>query len=577
MRLGSSIRDALPIAALAVALTLASFLVRPFAFGQGNNVFHIPIVLSHHALPQFAGDETVQSLRGFVSPVYRLLAPVASGETIFHWFLALAGLTRLITFGAVLALAAIFAEGRTVPVLAASVCVFLSTAAFGPTRFGDAELLTRIFTHTALAQGVALWALVAMIRLKVVTAGLLSGIAGFLNLFVGVWLGAPYALMLWRFAARHGLTAATVRSACLSIAGGLAMVSPVVALYLAWWRDYEPFDFREFLLTYYPYHSIPFPRDASAYLSCIAFLFAGAVSFTLLPSGGRRALAAAALPLFGVFVAGAILGSVAASPLIFKLHLLRVDGLIAWLALSALAAGLAICVTAGRPLGAVAAVLVAVALMRIWHPALLIGACALLGLAAHLRPRVGDARPVIRPGLAWAAMAAVIGGLHLRDGPATARPYVEGTAPSDSQLVGHRPRTPEWRDLVVWARGNTAPDAVFLVPLTPEGFSALTERRVWVDWREGARVFWAPWTYRTWRTRFDEVAAIGSADAFVAYAQRNGIDFAVLDKRRFGVPPADGLGAPIVYENRWFAVALTRMTGGAEQPEEGRNPLAGGS
>ena len=61
--------------------------------------------------------------------------------------------------------------------------------------------------------------------------------------------------------------------------------------------------------------------------------------------------------------------------------------------------------------------------------------------------------------------------------------------------------------------------------------------------------------------------------AFLASAAETGIEFAVLDKRRFSVRPADGLGAPVVHENRSLAVALARIIGAGDNPPRGRDRL----
>jgi hypothetical protein len=85
--------------------------------------------------------------------------------------------------------------------------------------------------------------------------------------------------------------------------------------------------------------------------------------------------------------------------------------------------------------------------------------------------------------------------------------------PSDQQLAGAWPRSPEWRQVTDWARDATAADALFIIPLKLDFVAA--RRRDWVDWKEGAAAMWAPDIYAVWHTRTADLAALHSAPAIL--------------------------------------------------------------
>jgi len=223
----------------------------------------------------------------------------------------------------------------------------------------------------------------------------------------------------------------------------------------------------------------------------------------VLPRDGRAGFGMTAGPLALVFAAGVVLGETVNSLFVFTLHLLRVDGLLSRLAWP-------------LPRAAVLAVFAAIA------------------SAAHAHSRVDCG---------------------------VARPLAPGAVPVDRQLTGRAPKTPERNEMLAWVRANTAPEAVFLVPLRPPASSMLTERRVWVDREEGARALWAPWTHATWRRRYDEVRALATVAETLAYAERNGIDYVVRDRRRFRPEEIEPHAPSAAFANRWPSMTSTTKQG----------------
>ena len=105
----------------------------------------------------------------------------------------------------------------------------------------------------------------------------------------------------------------------------------------------------------------------------------------------------------------------------------------------------------------------------------------------------------------------------------------------------------EWRAVGQWARSNTSPNDVFLVPtwnfrgaqstqVTEQSeairnsgaFEAVfSHRAVWIDFRQGAAVMWSPSYYQLWHRRVSEVNRLNSISARLDYAAANGISFLI--------------------------------------------------
>lgn len=78
-----------------------------------------------------------------------------------------------------------------------------------------------------------------------------------------------------------------------------------------------------------------------------------------------------------------------------------------------------------------------------------------------------------------------------------------------------------------WVRTSTPDDSVFLTPLRAEGFQLETERKVWVDHKQGAAVMWAPSFFSQWHPRYVEVSRLKSLEDWKAYTCKNAIDYLV--------------------------------------------------
>ena len=114
----------------------------------------------------------------------------------------------------------------------------------------------------------------------------------------------------------------------------------------------------------------------------------------------------------------------------------------------------------------------------------------------------------------------------------------------------------EWDRAGLWAKEHTAPDAVFLMPtwyfrgavgrtepgsvqdeavLNAGTFQYSSQRRVWVDFRNGAAVMWFPSYYDEWHRKVVEVNRLTGPDQEATYARKNGITY-IIDVCSAGKP-----------------------------------------
>ncbi len=117
---------------------------------------------------------------------------------------------------------------------------------------------------------------------------------------------------------------------------------------------------------------------------------------------------------------------------------------------------------------------------------------------------------------------------------------------------------PEYRansvSVQAWAREHTPPDTVFL-PIGVEGFSTLSRRPVWIDWKIGAMVMWSPETYDHWSGRVKKLTAIRSIRDAVALATKEGVTRIVY--ARTWLDEAKEPVTCVLYRNPDFVIGAT--------------------
>ena len=552
---------------LAAAACALSLLRTGYSFDFGNNAFHIPIVLRFAELPQFADDPFVLSLGRFVSPVYPLLSLVATEDNAPALFFAGLACAHLLTFYALLRIGALCGvEGR----VEQAAFVFLLVATRGlywNSPVGADGMLGDAFSHTEVARAVALLALAGLLCGRAVRAGALAGLAFAINAFVGLWTLVPVAV--WHALAPMAGAGRAARLRSLLRAGAaFAVPAAPVAVWIAAASagGAADFDYRAFLLDYYPNHFFLHASSPWQVARLACAVLAGGLAAGLLDRGRGVPLVLASLA--GVFVAGVPVGMFVESRLVLNLHLLRVDGMMVMLSAALVAAATVAQVRRGRPVALAAAALACLGLFAGFWP--VVAAAMLLAHGPRVWPALDRAPRWPRAPRRVAARATwpvprrvafLAGVLVLAGGGSlyawSLRQVQPAGPPSNRDLVGGDPPVRDWLAVKLWARRATPADAVFLLPPgLDDGFRTGARRRVWVGWKDGATAMWAPWTYHAWRRRREETRGLDGLGPSLAYACAHDITHVVLDLRPRGGIPADPARA--VFLNRWFEVHAAR-------------------
>ena len=547
-------------ALIALAIVTGLSLLRTgYEFNIINNGYHIPIVLRFAEMPQFANDPVVQSLDRFVSPVYRLLALVATEGTIsLLFFVGLVAL-HLLTFLGLLRIAvACGIESTRGQVL---LLLLLSAAWFtyGYSLVGRDGLLISYFTHTELARAVAILSIVRLLNGGFVQAGALAGLAFSINAFVGIWTLAPLgAVAVAELVGARGAAqrAAQLRVLLLGALAFVAVAAPVaIWIVIATAGQEVTFDYPAYLREVYAHHFFLDAADSWSLRQTAFLALAGALAAGLLRN--RRNMLLVLGSLCAVFALGALAGMYVQSRLVLNLHLLRVDGMIRLLCAALVAAVAGMQILRGGLLGVMVAALASFGLIDGRAP--VAAAAMALAYAQWLRPAPAW-WPAVTSGWPSIPFRAVLAGLLLLGSVQATRAWQmrhaapEGV-PSEEQLRGANPAVRDWLEVQEWARRSTPPAAQFLTPPLL-GFRAGAQRRVWTSPDDMSVGMWAPGIQPGLRERRLEVERLNDLASRLAYACAKGIDYVVLDLRKGQGQPFDPGNA--VFRNRWFEVHQPR-------------------
>lgn len=523
---------------------LISLLFTGAIFGNGNHVFHLPIIHRLYDEEQFRNDVFIQSLRHYSSGVWLILAGSAKyagdGQALFVFLLYL---SRLLSFAGFLCCAQL-AGLRTLR----ETLIFTAILCFLPllngTSFaGQGGIFVQSFGHSEIAVGTALLAIYCAARGRFAAALLLGGATFFVNAFMGVWLAAPLIAIAVSLLAQRKITLAQLISRSLQGGvGGILLAMPVLYNVVSNpdFGQKLTFDYPSYLREYFGGH---FFADASPPHE-IAFLLALVVlGFVVLSRLGPRTteLRAALAGMVALYAIGVAASLIVKSPLILNLHLLR-SGLMIH-ALVALAAAVLATKWLNSDDGREATVLGPFLLLFLGVRYLFPAAIILAAFADPLRARMQGRRD---DKLRLVIVAALI--LVVLPWQAWQRYQVNALL---SAAVA------EWRVVGAWARASTPVDSVFLSAIRQpppadlpanivraqalaEGssiFEAASRRRVWVDFKRGAAVMWRPSYYGQWRSRIDDIEALGTIKQKLDYAAASGIDYVVEDCRASEAAP----------------------------------------
>lgn len=574
---------------LAIAAGAAAFVSvaqQGFLYGVVNNVFHIPLVLQWADDPAFANDQFVQSLENFTSPVWPAIRLVASEENIESVFYLAHVLTRAVALAALAWASASMGVRGLVPRILLMFWFGIAPGLRWETPIGADEIFGFYFSHSELALPLTIVAVTLAARRRYLLAFATLGLIANVNAFAAAW--ASCALLGVAIGDKSFLDTATRSLSGLAIAAVLSL--PVAIWILGVVQDHpvSGVERKSYLLEYYPVHFFIHTNPPIRIALFGGVALSGLIGFRLLSNHGA-AWSRAMIAVCMLIITGMILPELVTSRLLLDLHLLRASGLVqvlAVLGLTVSAVSAMRCNSALERIGGLLAL--ALLVLPALQGMLLAGAVMLAAKRVDWRTVVGLSAPLIvvcfltrevwpTPIMITVEIAVTIAFLVFRRRIArwsvpSLRGVVAAAAVAAAGVAGYSfvvhqfMHPPEWqdaRDAAAWVRRSTPADAMFLVPEAGPSsflvviFESLARRQIWVDWKRGGAVMWAPRYHEEWSRRMREVGGLADLPSRLVYACKNDIDYVLIG------PETDlsGVAMPVgpVYQNGHFQVFNARQ------------------
>lgn len=544
--------------AVAALITTLSLMRTGFAYGISNNVFHIPLVLGWERLSTFEGDAYYQSLHKFTSIVWPLLTLVTNDTNIETVFLTAHVLSRGLAMVAVLAFLTVQLRMRPTEVFLAAVAIALTPWLVGGSVIGGHGLWISYFTHSEMTWGFLLLALMAAYAQQWMWAAALAGLVFDINAFVGIWLvfmlGVAYCVQpppqAWK--------------QLLKSTGTFLVCSAPAIVWIVHSLDgaHIEFSFLEYVRAYFPDHFLIEATNWRQRAIFIVFFVLGFTATVLMPSPRYWfAVLAAAVVLFMV---GAVLPYWLDHRLVFNLHLLRIGGVIQWLATLMAIIGFASSLTSIKssniPTYAMVGLLSLV--MPEAEPTSLVVACASLAAIVWIERSPADnwlsmmlrqravvigwivliiTMEALRYGpswtnsLRWIAMLAPIVGCRTQWSfwlwPLLAAAILVPQIENRGHLVRASLTPKPVLELAAWVRMAGIQGPILIeIDSGLDLLQTLTQQPVWVDKKQGAAVMWEPSFHSRWMSRYQDVRQLSGTlgtTQFLAYARQHNIRYIV--------------------------------------------------
>jgi hypothetical protein len=511
-----------------------SFVISGHVSGFNNNVIHMDILAGLPSEPQFANDPFIQSIRFWASGFWFPLAGKVDNETVYPLLLTFNVISRLLFFGGALACATILGVESFQQRLIFVLLTALSTTMRGVSYAGGGGLFIESFTQSEIANATTLFMLAAAARRQVAIALTLNGLTFFINAFIGVWNAVPLAVIFgaqlrngaieWRIVARQG---------ALGIALTAILVFPVLRNIFSNPDFGRPIDFNyiEALTQIWPEHFLVWTLSRAQIAWLVAVTIAALLA-SLQMRPHSNFLVAALLGFVAIWLFGAVLPWLSQSPPLINLQLLRSSSSIQLCATLAFAGLATRSLTNGKDEQKVLFGCVLALLMNI--PS--VGAPLILPVLA--------AEPFLRAPQHMLA-------LPFRSLTAIMIVLLLALTAYRTERRAHSIRTDrdEWASLGKWARANTAPSDVFLLPVLSftnaknslprasqeeaalvsgnEVFQYFSHRPIWISHKAGSNVMWMQSLYHTWEQRMTETLELNSLDQRLAYASSHGVAYVV--------------------------------------------------
>ncbi|MDE5441915.1 hypothetical protein GWG65_10710 [Bradyrhizobium sp. CSA207] len=547
---------------IAVFASAISVLRTGFVFGLTNNLYHLPIVAGLYNEPQYHDDGHIQSLRYFASGVWLMLSDTEKyiGSVPLLFFI-LFFLSRLVSFVGFLCCASLLGVTERRDKIVFSLILCFTAFLDGYSYAGSGGLFINYFTHSEIANGVALMAIYFAARGRFMAAAVAIGITFFINAFFAVWLVPPVALIgICRLSQRK----ATFGEISSRVLIGLILCLPLALVVLRGFLSNPEFGhppslgFTSFLREYFPGHVLIDSTSLGDIVGLSGVTLIGALAL-FWPRSAAPELRAAYLGAILVYLIGIALPYITESPVILSLNLLRSSTIIHLLAALAIAALATNWLRHDKETTFLPACLIVLFLtFDGWIGLGLVTAV----LVVVLRTIVPGPAPSYQRTMGYLVVATAV---------LVAYPLAIWSGVNFERICNEA--VAEWAEIGKWARNNTPATATFLTPrrseldgraevsiadmaLDREGvFEWASHRRVWVDFKRGGSSMLTPSYYPTWRSRLTDVESLNSLAERMAYASRNGIGY-VIDICQ---SPESGNG--VIFRTKRLCVFSTETSG----------------
>lgn len=558
---------------LPAVLAVVSIALIGYTFGISNNVFHIPYVLSLAESPEFSDDAFYASLKYFTSAIWPALRLITNESNIQDIFFSAHFISRAAAFAGIVFLARACGLRDSPSLLLCMTGMVLTPFLQGSSVVGDHGMFISYFSHSEATWPFIFLSLALASQNKIVPALATTGIIFAINAFIGIWL-------LLANTAALAISNRPIRIATVLKSGGafILFAAPVAVWIAATVSSTEQvvnFSFRDYIREYYPPHFLIERVSWKALIEFFLISAIGLIASQQMPN--KNFWISIQLVCITIFLVGIPLPYLVDSRFIFNLHLLRSTGLEQAIAIIlSLIAGTKLALNSKNNQGSRLGVIVLLSVSTIGGSVGLLIAILSLGTAIFLgranEPAhqsklntlinehadililawtgfffIGLAKQIVdeKTGLNQMYLIIFLAASALTFFSTISKSIwyrllvgiflfsailfiAQKTADNQADRAQKMSLTEEdksWAELVRWVRISDI-HGDFLIPVKDQHsktFQLLARRKVWVDFKQGAAVMWAPSFYHQWMPRYKEVSALKTPEEFIAYGQKKNI------------------------------------------------------
>lgn len=575
---------------LSVILSYISIFFIGFSFGEGNNVFHIPLVLDLSKTNEFLDDAFYGSLKNFTSIIWIFIKPFSNESNIEYIFYAAHFVSRAAAF---LCMIFIFRKLGVASNIGITICMVSATITpwlQGSSVVGGHEMFIDYFTHSETT-----WPLVFLFVLflsdnKLISSAAVAGATFSINAFIGIWLLLS-GVILW-IIRRMALDMATSIKA---IASFLLFALPTViwiAITVSGTNGETNFDYKEYIRLYYPLH---FLIEASPAWDLILFaitFFSGLIAAKYLYN--EKFWINIQISFVIIFLIGIPMPYIINDRFIFNLHLLRSAGLEQAMAIILILAcgSKMILISKDRYTQLLGLVVIfslvaldrSISAMSLTTISLLLGALInheppskyfikITGIVEEpqkylvipvvilffyvllnkifIKPDIGISQAVKSLIIATPFMAVFLSGKISFDARQFSGVflllyfalYISKSYFFDNQYFNNEKPNGDWDNFTKFIKDSDI-HGIFLLSVgdkNSDQFQLQAKRKVWVDWKQGAAVMWSPSFYNQWMPRYKEVKNLNTPNEFINYAKAHNIHNVVIKSKDGSCPSSSYL------------------------------------